>query len=171
MRDSQRSKVYQWESTLPSKELSLDECKALIIKACHYYGKAVPLVKDGRGTTTAKGYSEVINLPRWARNTITVLHEVAHSVHTRYRQGDEASHGREFMRIFIELLAHFKVGTRSELARSARAAGIKVAPVAAIPKRESVNQIIRKRAEGLVREMSQKYALTPGQVKSILRSL
>jgi len=50
MRDSQRSKVYQWERTLPSKELSLDECKALITKACHYYGKAVPLVNDGRGT-------------------------------------------------------------------------------------------------------------------------
>jgi len=171
MRDSQRSKVYSWERTLPTKELSLDECRDLITKACRYYGKVVPVVKDGRGTAYARGYSYEINLPRWARTTVTVLHEVAHSIHTKYRQGDEATHGKEFMRIFIDLLAHFKVGTRSELARSARAAGIKVAPIAASPKRQSVNQIIRREGERLVKQLSEKYGLAPSQVKSILKSL
>jgi len=170
-RDNQRSKVYDWESKLPKKELSFEECKVLLTKACQYYGKPIPHLADGRGTRIAYGASYRVSLPKWARTNVVVLHEAAHSIHSKYREGDEASHGKEFMRILIDLLAHFKVQPRVELARSAKLAGLKIAPVAAARKRVSAKDHIREHANNLIARMSNSYGLSTTEVKAIFRNL
>lgn len=48
----------------------------------------------------------MINLPRWSRTKATVLHEVAHAITERtFGWTQVAAHGREFARIYLELLA------------------------------------------------------------------
>ena len=76
-RDTQRQKVYNWERTLPSRTLTLEESKSLVAKACRRYSAAIPFIANGRGTRIAYAGLGRINLPRWARTDTTVLHEVA----------------------------------------------------------------------------------------------
>lgn len=61
-------------------------------------------VKDGRGTTNASAhrsrYGCYINIPRWARNELVVLHELAHIACSN----EHAPHGREFSRMFLSMV-------------------------------------------------------------------
>lgn len=129
VRDTQRQKLYNWESGLPdSDELSLDECETLAHAAYDVYGVvSKPRIKDGRGTTWARGSMSTINLPKWARTKRTVLHESAHGIVQRTVRSDVAVHGAEFVAIYIELLERFKIGHGPDLRRSARAVHLKVA--------------------------------------------
>lgn len=112
MRDSQRKAVYAWEDAVKkaypgaAKEISLDECKALVAEVWTDYrpGERPPEVSDGRGTRLAKGGRWRINLPRWARSKIVVLHETAHSLR---RNLDEPWHGREFATLLLDLWEHY----------------------------------------------------------------
>ena len=113
-RDFQRSKVYNLDSALPASarraSFSLEECTELIHKAHRYYGlRWTGRVKDGRGTTMARGSAIWISLPKWSRSTCVVLHESAHAIHHQlFRatwQSETVPHGAEFTRIMIELWA------------------------------------------------------------------
>jgi hypothetical protein len=176
-RDSQRSKVYNWEMasipgwqggtwvTVPMRryrtadgeetvyqqrcridnEMSLDECAALIAKVWAAYRPThrLPKVTPGHMARQATGCSYRIDLPRWARQPLVVLHETAHSILplVRWDERDSAHlpdggtiksvawHGPEFVRLYIELLVRYYAparGLRGELLRSARAAKIKI---------------------------------------------
>ena len=70
-----------------------------------------------------------IRLTRWARNRVMLLHEVAHDV--VYRQGSTArveSHGPEFVRAMIDLLAIHTDMSVDELEHSAKRFRLSVLP-------------------------------------------
>lgn len=75
--------------------------------------KPVVEVRDGRG---ALAWANIIMLPKWARNERVILHELAHVIAT-----ERPAHGRQFARIFIDLLQRFHPQ------RHAAAAALKVA--------------------------------------------
>lgn len=137
-RDSQRSKLYAWErkALFPDEKdrrfLSLAECEDLIVRAWRRYGIAwpPPKVGDGRRRTGAC-YSRafhMVKLPRWARFPEVVLHEVAHAIVGHHARRDISSHGPEFLRVYIELVAIFLKKDAGEMKKSARGARLKVAP-------------------------------------------
>lgn len=100
-------------------------------------------VRDGRGRQAAGGWRRpngtgVVTLPRWARNRLTVLHELAHAVQPR----GSASHGPEFCRLYLDLVRRWmgpefarrlRTGMRAErvrVAHRAEAYGDHVGPLA-----------------------------------------
>lgn len=108
MRDSQRSAVYKWGHTLhrlyPQPDIGLEGARALVEIVCRDYGKLAPVVTDGRGRRRAC-YAPlrcVIKLPRWARNPLTVLHEVAHHI-----VRDRPAHGPQFATLYAQLLERY----------------------------------------------------------------
>lgn len=142
LRDTQRQKVYNWENTTfagkHGETLTLNECTALVHKALRRYGirSTVP-VKDGRGHRWARGGSHEIELPKWARNPVVVIHEAAHAVVDfleRRHDVQVAAHGPEFVRVYVSLLDVFGVKPKDpakqgiNIASLARGAGLKVAP-------------------------------------------
>ena len=133
-RDFQRSKVYEWEQnylTPLSKRLDREECIRLI-KRTHRGKLRTPQFKDGRGTWIARGGPSIINLPRWARHEVVVLHECAHSITIQKYCPNEtageyqslAAHGPEFVGIFLELLVKHTSLDRNSLKQSLDERGI-----------------------------------------------
>lgn len=104
VRDYQRTKCYKWERQEFNWDydlMPLEECQAL----CDKYAPWLNLiVSDGRGrrAACAKIEKKQVCLPRWARKTWVVLHEIAH--HLAY-DPSHADHGHQFMQEYIQLLA------------------------------------------------------------------
>ena len=158
IRDSQMSKVYKWENkTLPyygkkshytGEQLSLDQCEQLVHEAIAWWFRnpkpRMPLIKNGKGTTIARGSSRTINLPRWARNHGVVLHETTHCLIDRMKHNDvDGGHGAYFMRTYIELLGYFLKEDKAELVRRAKAEKIKVIPLKYVNRPKKKESIIR----------------------------
>ena len=82
------------------------------------------------GTSWYRSFGNSITLTRqWALNKLVCLHETAHLILCRhpYRElKDCASHGAEFMRIYLTLLVRFTPLTMSQLTKSARKRRIKI---------------------------------------------
>lgn len=80
-RDTQKRKLYTWETSQPWWEeskahpLTLDECRALVQKYTPTTG-----VEDGRGRRRGCANRFRVKLPKFARHPAYVLHEVAHSL-------------------------------------------------------------------------------------------
>ena len=120
-RDSQRKRVYRWESALIQQyritaTLSLEDCEALVRQICADYNRTMPSVEDGRGRRSAcyKHSAHSICLPKWTRSRWYVCHEVAHSFFSRNSRIEP--HGPEFMATHINLLAKY---ARDEIKMSA----------------------------------------------------
>jgi hypothetical protein len=111
VRDSQRSAVYKWETSLGTargEQMSLDDCRELVVKVWRRYGYGrEPKLKDGRGTRRAWGSAVAINLPRHSRNAQTVLHEVGHSLVQLHLGDGVAGHGPEFTRVLLGLMCEY----------------------------------------------------------------
>jgi len=123
-RDFQRSKLYraEWAVVGEYKRLhhnadtmKLDEIKVFVNKILDSswckknYEKAYNFgdvhIKDGRGTSIARGGVYWLNLPKWSRLKLIVLHELAHCIQGRvYGFRTNPWHGREFTSIFLALL-------------------------------------------------------------------
>jgi putative metallohydrolase (TIGR04338 family) len=123
-RDSQRSKLYSAEQychwtnstqfhTVPRVQEFVEKVlnSKWLLKKYPSLSKARIEVRDGRGRRKACGSYAYIKLPYgddgWARTTHVVLHELTHSFMTRVGIGRAAPHGREFARLFLELVRHF----------------------------------------------------------------
>ena len=63
-------------------------------------------VGDGRGRRKACAIGSEIRIPKWARNTWIVLHELAHVVAGREFKGERASHGWEFCETYLKLVLY-----------------------------------------------------------------
>lgn len=141
MRDTQKERVYRWGDLLEPRaapdRLSLEECEKLIAKIWKHYKVAgcwgcshsrPPKVKDGRRTRIARGGLYAINLPRWSRTRVVVLHEIAHAIteHTHYHECGKfrhqcyAGHGPEFCRVFLKLLVRYGKFTTKEVRGAAK---------------------------------------------------
>lgn len=134
---------YRWQRCRIDAELPLADCAALVAKVWAGYrpGAAPPRVTPGHMARAATGDRSRVNLPRWARQSVVVIHETAHSLLplVRWEAGAVclAAHGPEFVRLFIELLVRYHRpcrGQRATLVRSAKAAKIKVGRLADCPK-------------------------------------
>ena len=130
-RDSQRSKVYAWElantENYTAPTLSLTECRELVrrVWAAYRPGAQPPEFADGRGVSRGGAWGSFqISLPKRSRTRPNVLHETAH---TLLASQPYASHGPEWLRLQIELLARLAGFRRADLLRSARGAGLRVA--------------------------------------------
>jgi hypothetical protein len=141
-RDSQRSKVYWWESKCVSEGIfgpkategmELAQCKELAREVFQAYTLSFRLeVKDGRRRSSACGTMYDIRLPRWSRKRYIVLHEVAHSfvlgrVNT-LADGRDPGHGKMFMRVYLNLLEAFAEVNERDARKMARDMRIKIAP-------------------------------------------
>ena len=118
LRDFQRQKLYRFEEARLQKPpsnhpLSLPECTALARK----YNPRIK-VKDGRGRRHAGAsfQDNLITLPRWARQTVIVLHEIAH---TLVDDRKYPHHGAEFVGVLFALLNQESIGTIPELCEAA----------------------------------------------------
>lgn len=133
IRDFQRSAVYAWETRLfgapkasHEPSLTLPACRRLLARAwrgyvsqarnwgSHEARQMPPTVTDGRGRRRPCFNSEdpfhgpCIKLPCHARRASQVLHETAHAIiWARGLEGKVASHGPEFVRLYMELLVHY----------------------------------------------------------------
>lgn len=109
LRDSQRSAVYKWESSLPEYResqrtvLSLSKCEALVEKAFSDFAPNLesPCVTDGRGRSSAcySRWLHAIKLPRWSRFQVVVLHETAHALCP-----PKTWHRPQFVSVYLDLL-------------------------------------------------------------------
>lgn len=120
-RDTQRGKVYKAEDHLSEalkgrKFKTLVECQAYydhITRSRWWKTRAIKtpiFLRDGRGTSIARAYSDwaggYINLPRWSRYEIVMLHELAHVLRSRSHQRgvDTRPHGAGFVRALLDLV-------------------------------------------------------------------
>jgi hypothetical protein len=81
-------------------------------------------IKDGRGTSIARGGNGFLNFPRWARTKPVILHEIAHNL-----VGSRRGHNWPFNRAYIDLVNVFigkAAGKRLEACL--KAAGCKTRP-------------------------------------------
>lgn len=122
IRDSQRKKVYIAER--PFHQIShkyetikeVEQWLSKILKSedfstykCYITGFKI---KDGRRSRHARGWSynniAGMILPRWARNKMTILHELAHGIcWSMYGVRKVAGHGPEWAQIFLDLVSKF----------------------------------------------------------------
>jgi hypothetical protein len=123
---------YSWESSRftfrDEAIITLKQCRELVKecwKALNMKGTA-PKVVDGRGSNYARNFHTEIHLPKWSRNNIIVLHELAHTLCNMIDEKDSEEHGGIFMHIMLTLLTRFAGYKYGELSSSAQAYGLKV---------------------------------------------
>ena len=128
--------LYVWEiNTFPTRGdqlLSLDECRTLISRIWAdqlNLSSPVPAVCDGRGSANARTRSSCIYLPRWARNPVIVIHELAHCVTDLFDEPDSIEHGRKFLKVYLTLLSSNTQYKYPALRSDALASGLKVSPI------------------------------------------
>ena len=125
-RDSQRSKVYAAElesggaamQNPPARLKTVYRCQAWVDEITNsrwwQFRSGVAKVKvfDGRGTTCARGgyfgnhgkkNGWGVNLPKWARSEMVILHELAHIL----TPVNEPWHGRRFCRNYLALVGRW----------------------------------------------------------------
>lgn len=132
MKDSQRQKVYDAEHFLQDvshRFESLDEMQRYADNFIRskwfrkrYWIKTIT-IKSGAGfrkATCYGTYNAVLYMPVWSRTEAVLLHEIAHAAAPASEM-----HGREFARIFVELVGHkMGQGAASRLKDSFRAHGV-----------------------------------------------
>lgn len=113
-RDQQRQRAYDAEHAIDDfgeTFADLDGAKRYVARMLaskwlrrHFPGvRSTIEVRDGRGRRRAAAFGTyAITLPRWARNTTTVLHEIAHCLTPR-----DPGHGAEWARCYLMLVQHF----------------------------------------------------------------
>ncbi len=93
-------------------EMSLELCRELVRRAARRWRISCPRVLNGGGHRNAAfydGHPGAIALPKWGRQPIVVLHEVAHAVLQTHCR-DVAAHGPEFTTVCLDLWAAFIPG-------------------------------------------------------------
>lgn len=153
-KDTQRSKVYSWGYSLNSRLTNnnviedINAATKIVHEAYQKWngkkeGKLPKVSASNRMTRTGgiwyRQTNEIIlrgrgNLYSY-KDKSTVLHETAHALtDNAIKRGAcdaKGAHGATFVRILIELMAHYKITdmTKEELLQSAKEAGIKINPM------------------------------------------
>jgi hypothetical protein len=133
--EGQTQLCYDWETqrfTFRDESIiTLKQCRSLVKevwKALKLKTKC-PIIVDGRGSIYARATGNIvpeIHLPRWSRNNIIVLHELAHHICDMIDPVDSAQHGGIFMHVELTLLSRFAGYKYRELAQSAINYGLAV---------------------------------------------
>jgi hypothetical protein len=104
--------------------MPLKDCEALAHKVCRHFKMRPVRVDHGGGRRSAYSYGGEIALPKWARQPVVVLHEMAHEVHRWVGRGRDSAHGRGFLGIEMYLLVKFGGFDLKELIRTANEVGL-----------------------------------------------
>jgi hypothetical protein len=117
VRDTQKSRVYAAEDAFRR----LIDDRAIVDRVAAWafiekverdkwfrrtYGVWSFRIKDGRGTRIARGGYGRLNLPRWSRTPVVMLHEISHNV-TGAFECRGGAHGWEYCRAMLALVRHF----------------------------------------------------------------
>jgi hypothetical protein len=111
--------------------ITLKQCQELVKdvwKGLNMRGHA-PKVVNGQGSYYARNLHTEIHLPKWSRNNIIVLHELAHTLTNMIDETDSGDHGGIFVHVMITLLTRFADYKYGELSASAQAFGLKVTKI------------------------------------------
>lgn len=144
-RDSQRQKMYDWQSSHvaakypeSTKRMTLAECTALVNEIFDAHGFSRPDIRYAhhRKMKAAHWWTEnpktgrpEIFFTNYGLNLKTTLHEVAHGLAEKYTSDkDEPGHGPTFMRVFIDLLVQYAGLDLTDLLQTARMCRLKIAP-------------------------------------------
>lgn len=118
MRDTQRSRVYSAESALVSSPnnkryptlLEIEKYLSRVTQTKWFQKRFRSIditLADGRGCRWARCWNGAVTtrlvLPKWARSTYVILHELSHGVQPR----PSAAHGPEFCGVFLALVRKF----------------------------------------------------------------
>ena len=123
-RDTQRERIYEWEGKYLGpfvEEMSLSQIQQFISSILQDRNQNLNVaLHPGKGCTSGscasfwcwskKTFDHVITLPKWCRNAVVVLHELAHVFHREICMKNkklEAWHGPEWMGIYLELLSKY----------------------------------------------------------------
>lgn len=124
-RDSQRAKVYKADDVLKPFATPLPEVRDVKrfvrrvwsskrVRQQYPYATSPtrwvnhpPRVDDGRGCRRALGGLSGITIPRWARKTDVVIHELAHVIVCRELGNETAGHGWQFCSVYLRLVLLF----------------------------------------------------------------
>jgi hypothetical protein len=128
--------LYVWEiNYFPERSqhlLTLPECQSLInliwVDQLHLQGDP-PVVHDGRGSRCARTFESRIYLPRWARNPMVVIHELAHCVTDLFDSDDSQAHGPRYMKVYLSLWAINSSYKYPALRKHANRNGLRVSPI------------------------------------------
>lgn len=123
MRDTQKSRLYAADDVLRKYAKPMPEIRDMEafvkrvmtskrVQASYPTAFAMfrhmPVVKDGRGRTSAGGWSGGITMPLWSRKTDVVIHELAHCIAARnWGSGRIAGHGWQFCSVYLRLVLLF----------------------------------------------------------------
>ena len=143
MRDYQRSKVYalDWKllmaaarhpDWLSRTNLSLDDIRVMVQRAFDMKlitGGPVQ-VKDGRRRKSGCANKYYMKLPKFTRQAVYVLHELAHVITIR-KFDDVAAHGPEYMGIYRDLLIKFEILDAETIDRLIKETGVDCSRLAA----------------------------------------
>lgn len=177
--DRQAVRVYDWENyfiNAPAcEDWTLKQCQQFINHVWHvYFNTRPPRVSDGRGQKFCYMMPQKIVLPRWGRNRHTVLHETAHAMllqifgFRRYYKTLEG-HGKEFARLYIELLDEFGIASRGWSEKGAKKYKVQVSDRRVVwlpePKARRYGRVARP---DLLSERSKKHNWLKGQ-RSVAR--
>lgn len=129
-RDFQATRNYDWEKKACATDyrtyLTDYEVLDLVRQICIDYKLEIfPKVRTGKGGF-AWGRANCISLPSWAKNKMTVVHEMAHVVFFQKMKDYHkyAGHGPEYIRLLLNMYAKYLGKDLEELERSARLAGL-----------------------------------------------
>lgn len=149
-RDSQRSRVYEWEHPFTKTESTrfhtLEEVESYLKPIWRSergrYGRAkakMPELRPGHGARHAHGNAYRIRLPRWARTPWVILHETAHAL------VPDAQHGPRFVGVLIGLLSRHCGFDCDELMASADEMGVKydARSIGAVPVTSKPEKLLR----------------------------
>ena len=126
IRDSQRSKVYDWERTTlpPGPDAEVEETLKLVDAIVRGYALNKVSVEWGLRGLAGRAYYSKIQLNNRGATRWVVCHEMAHVILTQ--KCDVAAHGPEFMRVYLDLL-------KRHMDISPARTGLKVAAKAKVP--------------------------------------
>lgn len=134
-RDSQKSKLYKWETAFhrqhigPNEtKLTYEDAEIFVKKVCESEGLPPLSIKKGRrdsGVAYMSYSKKSIVLPPWASTHFTILHELAHHA-ANHKHGNEiAHHGPEFIYEFTSFLAKMFDIPQEEIIQHAKKHGLK----------------------------------------------
>jgi hypothetical protein len=133
VRDVQQQTVYkwegEWEAWVTREFLTVSRPRELVRRACKRYRVPPPVVKGHHRVTGGTSFYEPnlhrIELRKRHWNVAIALHEAAHAITDWLIGPDQPAHGPEWMAVYLDLLATYKVAPRVALEASARAHGIR----------------------------------------------
>lgn len=146
MKDIQADRVYKWEDSFtlwPGAYATQTEIKRTIRKACNLYRIPAPDIqfptkdrrrkkdskKKAKLPSTYEPGSHTIRIRPRHMNRAVALHETAHAI-TDYILGEDLEvHGRHWLSVYINLLAHYKVSRREALELTAKIDGLDFVPL------------------------------------------